>query len=186
MTPAERTAVRSWAIAALAGYVPAERITWEQQDHPRDARVFAVLAIVSDVSESTPERVRIDAATMSETQQVLVGIELQVYSRRSDTAPDHWQNADTLIDLARRHLRSETVGREQLFDQGLGVAGSAEIANLSALVEGGSQWDSRAALTFQYRFRRRYDYAEGVLAAVSGQLTAFNTPDSLTADIEVP
>ena len=87
------------------------------------------------------------------------------------------------MDLARRHLRSESVGREHLADAGLGVSGSADITDISALVEGGSLWDSRAALTWQYRYRRRYDYALGDIAGVSGALTAHNTPDSLTATV---
>ena len=183
MTPSELTAIRSWAVAALDPYVPASRVIWARQDHPREARCFAVLSILSDVSISTPDVVRLSSTQRSETQDVLVGVELQLFSRISETEPDHWQQAIALVDLARRHLRSESVGREHLADAGLGVSGSADITDISALVEGGSLWDSRAALTWQYRYRRRYDYALGDIAGVSGALTAHNTPDSLTATV---
>lgn len=183
MSPAELTAIRAWAVAALDPYVPASRITWRHQDHPREARCFAVLGIISDVEVSTPEARRVDASTRSETQDVLVTAELQVFSRLSETEPDHWQQAIALIDLARRHLRSESIGRPLLADLGLGVAGPATIADISQLVEGGSLYDSRASLTWDYRYRRRYDYAVGDIAGVSGTLTAHNTPDSLTATV---
>ena len=183
MTPAELTAIRDWTVAALAPYVPASRVIWARQDHPRQARCFAVLQVISDVSQSTPDVVRLTETQRSETQDVLVGVELQVFSRISETEPDHWQQAIALIDLARRHLRSESIGRQYLADAGLGVSGSADIADISALVEGGSLWDSRAALTWQYRYRRRYDYDLSDIAGVSGTLTANNTPDSLTATV---
>lgn len=183
MTPAELTAIRNWTVAALAPYVPADRVIWANQDHPRQARIFAVISILSDVTQSTPEVRRLSATQRSETQDVLVGVEIQIFSRISETTPDHWQRATALVDLARRHLRSESIGREYLADVGLGVTGTADIADISQLVEGGSLYDSRAALTWQYRYRRRYDYDLDDIAGVSGTLTAYDTPDSLTATV---
>ena len=83
MTPSELTAIRSWAVAALDPCVPASRVIWARQDHPREARCFAVLSILSDVSISTPDVVRLSSTQRSETQDVLVGVELQLFSRIS-------------------------------------------------------------------------------------------------------
>jgi hypothetical protein len=184
VTPAERRAVRAWTIAALGGAVPGARVLWPFQGHPQPGRAFAVIRPLAEVSESTPEVVRISEESRSETQVVRVTIEVQIYTRISETDPDLWQIATDLADLMRRHLRSDSVGRVHLADNGIAVAGPAQIADLTQLVEGGSVWESRAALTFDYRARRRYDYGVGDVEAVAGTLTAYNTPDSLTETID--
>ena len=185
MTPAERTAIRDFVVDVFAPYTGgAERISWARQSQPEQARVHVTIAALTSSELGTPERTRVDATTRAETQEVRVTAQIQIFSKLAEASADqsHWQNADALADLIRRHFRSETKGAPLLADKGIAIRGPVDIENLDDLTAG-SIWESRAALTFTYDYRRRYEYAIGDVAGISGTGTfdaAVGTPGALT------
>lgn len=187
LTTAQQNSVRSWIVASIVACpeltpIPLERIVWENQDFPDLAYPYVTLGYTGTEGLNASPRGRVnDDDELEEREQHDTTLSITVVTRPSDTAPSPDQTATAYI----RELRSRARGYagDVLRQADLAIRDINVVFGIDRL-QGGSQWESRAALDLTLGHALVVTSSPGVIT--QAEVTGTTSPPTPLTTVLIP